>query len=347
MLIDNWFPSAERGVGHFGGSQVHVKELKNYLETKNDCTVTLFYQSRSFFLFQIFWPILAFIDVLLYSRYHHIDVLHSHGLRSGLAAKMLSLLLKIPVVHTVHAYPHLDHQPASLQGWFEKLVLTRIAYTGEITVSRDFLKFPNVNHDVQVIPNGIDVHRFDRVKAVKSPYPSLIWVGKNDPSKGLPVLKTAIAKVRKKIPQLQAELITDGQVTGVDLIRAYKRAHLFVLASHTESQPISLLEAWAAKLPVVVTKVGDNPLMVKHGVNGYLVEPGNAQQLAVYLLKVLRGYRSAGKLGEAGYRYVLDHYSWGEVAHATYKYYLQILKTRPTLSTTPIKNYSASLETNQ
>lgn len=324
MLIDNWFPSQVRQVGSFGGSQVHVKELKYYLETKHACTVALFYGSRSNPLFRFLWPLIAFIDVCLYSRYHRPDLLHAHGALSGLAAKGLSLVLKIPVIHTIHAYPFLDQNRHHPQAWLEKLALTRIRYSAQITVSRDFLKFENVNPHPTVIPNGIDVARFNRIKAQKSLQPSLIWVGKNDPSKGLSILKHAIMKVRKKVPTLEARLVTNGQLSGNDLIRAYKQAHLFVLASLTESQPITLLEAWAAKLPVVVTKVGDNALMVKHGINGYLVDPNNAQQLANYMLKVLRARVSSRRLGEAGYLFVKDHYSWQQVAKLTYNLYQQV-----------------------
>ncbi len=93
------------------------------------------------------------------------------------------------------------------------------------------------------------------------------------------------------------------------------------MSSYAEGQPITLLEAWAAKLPVVVTRVGDNPQMVKHGVNGYLVEPGNPQSLAQELLKLLQSPLKAKRLGLNGYAMVKRSYSWDKVVEQTYSVY--------------------------
>ena len=143
--------------------------------------------------------------------------------------------------------------------------------------------------------------------------------------KGLPILRQAILKVRKKIPDLKAVLVSGGQYTGKSLIKAYKRAHVFVLSSLAEGQPITLLEAWAAKLPVVVTNVGDNAKMVQDGVNGYLVEPNNVVQLTQAILKVLRARTKNTKMGEAGYELVKQEYSWDKVAESTWQVYQKVL----------------------
>jgi glycosyltransferase involved in cell wall biosynthesis len=139
-------------------------------------------------------------------------------------------------------------------------------------------------------------------------------------------LRQAILKLRKKVPNLKTQLISDGLHTGKSLIKAYKRSHVFVLPSLAEGQPITLLEAWAAKLPVIVTKVGDNPLMVKDGVNGYLIDPGNVQQLASAIQKVLRARTKNEKMGESGYQLVKEEYTWENVANKTWKVYQEVLR---------------------
>jgi glycogen(starch) synthase len=342
MLIDEWFPSQDRQVGSYGGTQVHVKELKNHLETDHQATVVLFYQSHQHIILKMLWPVIALLDVLLYNRYHKLSLIHVHGIWSAIPAKIAAHLLNIPIIYTVHNHPQLDDPSNPLAHWLERFVLTKIVYTQQITVSKSFTQYKNVNRDIKIIPNGVNVKHYDRVKVEKNAQPTLIWVGRDDPTKGLDVLKKAIVKIRKKIPNLQTELVADGRLQGVELIKAYKRAHVFALSSLTESQPITLLEAWAAKLPVVVTDVGDNGLMVEHGVNGYIVEAGNAQQLAHYLIKTLRARTSSIAMAVKGYEWVNNHYSWKQVSRETYKTYLQTIKLHNKLNSTTYQLESAN-----
>jgi glycosyltransferase involved in cell wall biosynthesis len=208
----------------------------------------------------------------------------------------------------------------------EKLLLTKIPYDAQITVSKGFLKYKNVNKKIYAIANGVDTADFSKVRVRKNSDPTLIWVGRLHPDKGVEYLKQAVVKARRKIPNLRTELVTGGRLYGAGLIRAYKKAHVFVLPSLAEGQPITLLEAWAAKLPVVVTEVGENPQMVKNGVNGFLVEPANVNQLAKYILKALRGKKLSKSMGIAGYKLVEKEYTWEKVADETYKVYKGLLE---------------------
>ncbi|MFN2390154.1 MAG: glycosyltransferase [Actinomycetota bacterium] len=73
---------------------------------------------------------------------------------------------------------------------------------------------------------------------------------------------------------------------------------LFVLPSSMEGLPIALLEAmWLGK-PVVATSVGGVPEVVTDGIDGCLVEPGDAGALATAIVRVLRDPRLATSLGE-------------------------------------------------
>src|SRR5262249_52098544 len=57
-------------------------------------------------------------------------------------------------------------------------------------------------------------------------------------------------------------------------------ADVFVLGSRWEGNPLSVMEAMAAGLPVVVTAVGGVPELVEHGVDGFLIPPGNSTALS-------------------------------------------------------------------
>lgn len=71
-----------------------------------------------------------------------------------------------------------------------------------------------------------------------------------------------------------------GVVTGPDKWHLLAKSDVFVLPSYDEGQPVSIIEAMAAGLPVISTPVGCIGEMVRDGVNGYLVRPGNPTILA-------------------------------------------------------------------
>lgn len=325
MLIDAWFPERRGGVGVFGGGQVHVRELTKGLTTKYHCKVAIFYPVHPNILIRALWSLYVIPKIITYAKFHSIDLIHSHGFNSAFTGKIVSLILKKPIIHTVHGSALIDQNLNTPKAWLEKWLLTKVKYSSEISVAAKFKSHPNVNTNISIIPNGVNVAEFDAVKVKKYSKPSLIWVGRPDKVKGLNLLKKAILKVRKQIPNLKTNLVSGGRLSGLSLIAAYKKAHVFVLPSLAEGQPLTLLEAWAAKLPVVVTAVGDNPLMVVDGVNGLLVEPGNIKQIADALVKILKNKELAKTMGMAGYRLVKHDYSWDRVVSDTYSVYQQVL----------------------
>jgi glycosyltransferase involved in cell wall biosynthesis len=86
-------------------------------------------------------------------------------------------------------------------------------------------------------------------------------------------------------------------------------ADVFVLSSRSEGMPLSILEAMAAGLPVVASSVGGIPELVRDGETGRLVPPGNEGSLATALEETLDDPELRARLGAAGRRRVVDHFS--------------------------------------
>ncbi len=79
---------------------------------------------------------------------------------------------------------------------------------------------------------------------------------------------------------------------------------------------MSLLEAMAARLPVVVTTVGAMPEVIKHGHDGLLVPPNDAAALAAALDHLARLPREkAAAMGQAAYNKYRERYSVDAMAH--------------------------------
>jgi glycosyltransferase involved in cell wall biosynthesis len=267
------------------------------------------------------------LHIALKHRKNAYNLIHSHGFNAGFVSKAASLLLGIPVVHTVHGSHLMDQQAQSLKGKLERWLLTGVAYSAQITVSSTFLAYKRATRSISVIRNGVEVGDFDKISVRKASEPTIIWVGRRDKVKALDVLQNAYAIVKDSLPNAKLNLVSGGRLSGKSLIKAYQQAWVFCLPSYAEGQPITLLEAWAAKLPVVVTRVGDNPHMVKHGINGYLVEPGNPTSLAQELLKLLQSPLKAKRLGINGYNQVKKNNTWDEVVAKTHALYQNLLQS--------------------
>ena len=109
-------------------------------------------------------------------------------------------------------------------------------------------------------------------------------------------------------------------------VERYLRAFdLMVWPSLWESLPIGLLEAMACELPVVASRVGGIPEAVLDGVNGRLIEPGNAEQLAAVLGELLADPDRLGTWGKAGRRIVEERFSMDRMVRQTAEVYDEVV----------------------
>jgi len=90
-----------------------------------------------------------------------------------------------------------------------------------------------------------------------------------------------------------------GPVSGDAKARAFRQAHVFVLPSYGEGVPISLLEAMAYGLPVVVTKVGGIPETITSGQEGYLLPVGDTGALVGALRELVQKPTLREQMGKA------------------------------------------------
>jgi glycosyltransferase involved in cell wall biosynthesis len=83
----------------------------------------------------------------------------------------------------------------------------------------------------------------------------------------------------------------------------------FVLPSGNEGTPVTAIEALASGCPVVATRVGGVPDVVRDGVDGLLVEPGDREALADALARLAADPELRRRMGEAGRERVLPRYA--------------------------------------
>jgi glycosyltransferase involved in cell wall biosynthesis len=111
-----------------------------------------------------------------------------------------------------------------------------------------------------------------------------------------------------------------------------------VIASlRTEASPIVLREAFASGRPVIATKVGDIPEIVRDRENGLLIEPGNPQALASAILEFISDPALAQHCASNGLRYAIENFSFDKMMDAKLSADLKIIrnKRRPEGRATP------------
>ncbi|MFN2628773.1 MAG: glycosyltransferase family 4 protein [Gaiellaceae bacterium] len=89
----------------------------------------------------------------------------------------------------------------------------------------------------------------------------------------------------------------------------YAAFDVMILPSVNEGTPVSAIESLAAGRPVVATRVGGVPDVVSDGVDGFLVDPGDPEQLAVRLAELARDPALRARMGEAGRTRVPGRYA--------------------------------------
>jgi glycosyltransferase involved in cell wall biosynthesis len=114
-----------------------------------------------------------------------------------------------------------------------------------------------------------------------------------------------------------------GFVNRAELAELHRKADVFVLASRAESCSMALLEAMAAGLPLVATRVGGNGEIVRHGENGLLFEPENVQELAAALQTLAVNPALRQRFGSVNRAQARAKFTWRAVAKGYENIFLQ------------------------
>ena len=207
--------------------------------------------------------------------------------------------------------------------------------------------YPHFPGNYRIIPNGIDVKRFNPklppVSEISSPNPKILFVGRLDPRKGVDHLLDAFPLIKREIPDVELIVVGSGPsaeqykrkagsgvkfvgfVSAEMLPRYYVSCDLYCSpAIGGETFGIVLLEAMAAGTPVVASKISGYDRVVKDGFNGIFMDPKDPQDMAQAIIKVLKNKDLKKRLSLSGRKFSL-RYSWDNVAKEVEELYRQVL----------------------
>ncbi len=250
-----------------------------------------------------------------------------------LAARLAGIPCIVTRVDLAHALDRVQRQALAVLSRHAARVLVNALCIREACL-RDGVRVERI----ALVRNGIDLPAFDGAAACEpsatvdgrlSPSgpldlgrPTVVQVANmHHPVKGQTDLLVAMREVLREVPEAQLVLVGDGALRPTlqrtagelglagrvrfagyrrDVPAILARATVAVSASHAEGISNAVLEAMAARRPVVGTAVGGTPELVRDGANGFLVPPGTPPQLARRIVELLREPALARRMGEKG-----------------------------------------------
>lgn len=282
------------------------------------------------------------------------DVVHVHEPFMPLLPFQFIRYSRAPVVATFHAARDTGSRIYAYTRFIINPWLPRI--DARIAHSRAALKLIGKYFAgrYRIIPSGIDYAFF---AAEVPPIPRLmddkrniLFVGRQEPRKGLPYLLEAFADLKTRLPDTRLVVVgPDGglraacirfvqqhnlkdvvftdYVSSEDLPRYYRSADVFC-APNTghESLGLIILEAMAAGLPIVGTRIQGFEDVLTEGVQGLLVPPKDSTAMSRTLQRLLSDAAMREEMGRAGARHS-QSYSWEEMSGRVLDYYKEAVTT--------------------
>lgn len=261
-----------------------------------------------------------------YVREQNFDLIHTHGYKADVHGYAAARMAGKPLLATCHNWTG-ENLRGRLYDWIDHLVLRRFARIAAVSdpVRNSLVRFGVRPERIRVIPNGVDVRRFEatwpRPPVYAGAAAQVGFVGRLVPEKGVNILLRSAPGVLSRHPhtvfliigegpaRAELEKLTDDLGIGssvrflgrqADMAAIYSLIDILVLPSLNEGAPMTVLEAMSAGRPVVATRTGALPDIVVEGETGILVGSGDAPAVESALVSLLADPARLLQMGRAG-----------------------------------------------
>jgi glycosyltransferase involved in cell wall biosynthesis len=280
----------------------------------------------------------------------HADVIHAHSAKAGFLARLAAALRgrRSACVFTPHAWSFW-----AADGFRGRLYrnLERVAarWCRMILVVSEQERLAGLAAGIgrpeqyRVVTNGIELERFS---APPDPVDGrVVFLGRLSRQKRPDVAVRALARLLENHPAAELHIAGEGPErapvkrlaerlgvtdalrmlgTREDIPELLSGASCLLLTSDYEGCPLSVLEAMAAGVPVVATRVGAVPEMIDDDRAGLLVEPGDAEGAAAAIGELLADPAHARELGDEGRRRARERFSREQMIERTLALYDEV-----------------------
>ncbi len=288
------------------------------------------------------------------------DVIHAHDWLTAYAAKTLKESYNIPLVSTIHATEAGRNGgiQTEMQRYINDTEWMLTYESSEVIVNSNFMKndiqriFGLPFEKIKVIPNGIDLKKFDGIKKdyefrrrfAADNEKIILSLGRLVFEKGIQHLIYAMPKILSNYNDaklvivgkggmidelkqitvnlgIQDKVYFTGYMAGNDVQKMYKVSDVAVFPSTYEPFGIVALEAMLGGTPTVVSDIGGLNEIVKHGETGLKSYAGNANSIADSVTQLLYDYDLSEKITKNAKLEVVQNFNWTKIAEDTRKLY--------------------------
>ena len=277
-------------------------------------------------------------------RQNGVTHLHNHfGDQSATVAMLASQLSGIPFSFTIHGPTELDDP----LGWAMDKKIALSKFTVCISeYSRNFAsRIANEQHDEKlfIIHCGVFPEVYQDTAHSPSDGLKLVFVGRLDPIKGVPILFDALEKVHATRSDITLDIVGGGSlreelearasnIPGITfhgylsqdaVARRIEASDCLVLPSYAEGLPVVYMEALASARPAIATDVAGVSELIANNETGLLIEAGDSDQLAQAILTMANNPEKRRKMGLAGRTKVAEEFNIREEAKRMKSLYIQ------------------------
>jgi len=270
--------------------------------------------------------------------------LHNHfGDQSATVAMLASQLSNIPFSFTIHGPTELEYP----LGWAMDKKIELSKFTVCISeYCRNFAsKISGGTQDDKlfIIHCGVFPEVYQAPPLELSTGLKLVFVGRLDPVKGVPVLFDALEKVFETRTDITLEIVGGGSLQeqlqarakslpGItfhgymsqdEVAKKIEAADALVLPSYAEGLPVVYMEALASARPAIATDVAGVSELIVNTETGLLIDPGDSDQLAEAILKMADNPENRREMGLAGRLRVAKEFNIREEAKRMKTLYIQ------------------------
>ncbi len=293
------------------------------------------------------------IDSYSYGLPRDAAIYHAQDCVGGTALARMKArgLISAPIFRTIH---HIDDfsEPRLFEFERKAVGLAEHRFVVSKYWQRDLRN--DYGLDSIVTYNGMDLSDFSDLPARTASHPTVLFVGGLEPRKGLEYLIRAMERVLDVVPEVRLVAVAKTGFRGTDqwqmykslaqelnvlgrieysetvdeptLLQYYSNCDVLVLPSKTEGWGLSLMEAMACGKPVVASRAGGIPELVRDGVDGILVDAGDVRWLAEAIVRLLKDPGLRAQMGVAG-RERATQFSWDRTAQVVLDSYAASLNS--------------------
>ena len=292
-------------------------------------------------------------DIVHELRQNPADVVQSqHFFANGYVAAA-SRLLGLREIGAIRGdgFEELESNPG-LFGWCSLRFPRYLAANSRVAIDNSVTALGARRDRFFFVPNVVDTAAFTPEPRTANKRVLVLAVGSLVPVKRLDRFVRAVSALRGRTEvQMQAVIVGDGPMrsqleslsgelgltsaqlqfpgTAPDIMNWYRKADLVVLTSEREGTPNVILEAMASGLPVVATRVGGVPALVRDDETGYIVDPDDEASLAAAILKLVQAPDKRLAFGLLARRFVEEHHGLPELTAALRRLYDGVLANEP------------------